>query len=410
MSKLLDLQQKLGNIVEQQKLINDRSVDGDFASSEDRATYERLEADFAKFEAAVKREKQIEERELAAAGAQFAGAGQTPQFSNESHERAYDKWMRKGNDGLTSEDRELLNMYGRLNVQNREAQASSPAAAGGQLIPTLLFNRIEQAMKAYGGVYNLSGRLNTGNGAPLEYPTMDDTSNLGEIVGENAEITGATKLAFSKVDFGAFMYTSKWITIPNSLIEDSQFDIQGLVAAAVGERVGRIQAQHFVTGTGTGQPQGIVTGASASGVTVAATAITADNILDLIHSIDPAYRGVPSFGLMMNDSTLKAVRKLKNNDGDYIWQMGDIRTGAPQTIWGVPVYVDNGFASIGASAASMVVGDFSKYIVRDVTNARLVRTTERFVEFDQVGYNFLQRKDARVIQPAAIKKLVHAAS
>ena len=265
-------------------------------------------------------------------------------------------------------------------------------------------------MKAYGGVYNLAGRLNTGNGAPLEYPTMDDTSNLGEIVGENAEITGATKLAFSKVDFGAFMYTSKFITIPNSLIEDSQFDIQGLVAAAVGERVGRIQAQHFVSGTGTGQPQGIVTGASASGVTVAATAITADNILDLIHSIDPAYRGVPSFGLMMNDSTLKVIRKLKNSQGDYIWQMGDIRTGAPQTIWGVPVYVDNGFASIGASAASMVVGDFSKYVVRDVTNARLVRTTERFIEFDQVGYNFLQRKDARVIQPSAIKKLVHAAS
>jgi HK97 family phage major capsid protein len=401
MSKLIELQQKLGSIVEQQREINDRSVDGDFANSEDRATYERLDSEFDRLKSAVDREKSLQERELG----RFQGQARATSYTEEDRMKSYRKWMAYG-DQLPNEDREVLAHFA---AQNRESQASSPAASGGQLIPTLLYNQIETALKAFGGVYSIAGKLGTANGAPIEYPTLDDTANLGGIIAENAEITGATKLTFGKVDFGAYMYTSGWITVPNSLIQDSAFDINGLVASAVGERVGRAQAAHFVTGTGTGQPQGIVTGASA-GITAAAAAITADNILDLLHSIDPAYRTSSAFGLMMNDATMKAVRKLKNNDGDYIWSMGDIRTNAPATIWGAPVYVDNGFANIGASAVSMIAGDFNKYIVRDVTGARLVRTTERFVEFDQVGFVFLQRRDARVIQPSAIKKLTHAAS
>jgi HK97 family phage major capsid protein len=110
--------------------------------------------------------------------------------------------------------------------------------------------------------------------------------------------------------------------------------------------MGRIANAKLTTGSGSSDVEGIVTN-SAAGVTAAsATAVTADEIIDLVHSVDPEYRQSPNAAIMMNDSTLTAIRKLKDGNGNYLWQMGDFQIGTPQNILGYPVVVNQDMDSI----------------------------------------------------------------
>ena len=172
------------------------------------------------------------------------------------------------------------------------------------------------------------------------------------------------------------------------------------------ERMGRIANAKLTTGSGSSDVEGIVTN-SAAGVTAAsATAVTADEIIDLVHSVDPAYRQSPNAAIMMNDSTLKAIRKLKDGNGNYLWQMGDFQIGTPQNILGYPVVVNQDMDSIATGKKTILFGDMSRFYVRKVGQPSIYVARERFApDFGILGYI---RLDGCLSDTAAVKHLVQA--
>jgi HK97 family phage major capsid protein len=198
------------------------------------------------------------------------------------------------------------------------------------------------------------------------------------------------------------------VRIPLELLQDSAFNIEGLMNELFGERLGRLANEVLTTGTGSSQPNGVATAAANSGVTIGASALTADNLIDVLHSVDPAYRMSPRCRWMFNDSTMGYIRKLKDGQGNYLWQMGDVRNGEPSTILGHPYSVNQAMADIGTGNKSVLFGDFGRYVVRKVLGFQVLTLRERYAENFQVGMVGFKRFDGELLTTAAVKAAVHA--
>lgn len=294
-------------------------------------------------------------------------------------------------------------------LENR-ALSVGTANAGGYTVPVGFMTELERTLLAFNGPRQVSRVIRTASGEQIQWPTANDTSNTGEQLGEGSSIGSSVDPTFGQKTLDAYKYSSKPILVSEELLEDSAFPLANEIGGMLGERLGRIQAARFTTGTGSSQPNGIVT-ASTLGKTCADDAtITADEIMDLIHSVDPAYRSGPSVGFMFNDAILLAIRKLKSNDNQYIWQPG-LQFGVPDRLFAFPYAVNQQMDStIDASSKVMLFGDFSKFVIRDVGGIRLYRLNELYRETDQVGFIAFQRADSECIQTAAIKHMITAAS
>jgi len=313
------------------------------------------------------------------------------------------EYLRKGENHMSAENRQILG------EATRAAMGVGSDAIGGYAVPEGFGGRIISAMKAFLGVQEVAFVLPTAQGNDIPFPTNDDTGNTGELIAENTEVA-ELEPTLGVATLKAYKFSSKLIKVAAELFQDSGVDIEAFLAQIIGERLGRIQNTYMTTGTGTSQPQGFVTGAASASVTPAATALIRDNIVDLIHAVNIAYRKSPSFRLAMNDNTLKAIRKLSIGSGDDrpLYQASPI-VGQPDTIEGVQFVICSDMADIGASAKSMVAGDFSRFYIRQVSNIRLLRLDQRYAEYDQIAFVAFARADSRVMDSSAIKYLAHAA-
>lgn len=290
------------------------------------------------------------------------------------------------------------------NVRNgleRRAIGDSPqtvtTTAGGYLIPVGFSGELEKAMLAWGGMLQAARVVRTATGNQIQWPTTNDTGNTGELLAIN------TAAAEQAVTFGqklldAYKFSSKGVTVPTELLHDSAFNLATELGMMLGERLGRIQNTYYTTGSGSSQPQGLIAASNgaSSGVTAAsATAIDPDEILDLIHSVDPAYRANARF--MFHDNTLKALRKLKDGEGRYLWQEGTTG-GAPASIFGYPYTINQDMASSFASTGKPILfGDFSKHLVRQVAEVRLRRLSELRATSDQEVFVAFMRGDSEYL-------------
>lgn len=320
---------------------------------------------------------------------------------DEKHLRAFRDYLKNGNT-LSAESRNFLK-------EVAKRQQSTVGTEGGYLIPQGFSNEIEKRLKLYGGMYDVARIFTTASGNDIPWPTIDDTSNVAVQVDELDPVTGGTDAVFGVKTLKAFKWTPKIMGVSSELIEDSAFDILAFLADLASERLWRGLNAAWTTGAGTTTFQGVTVGAAASGVTAAATAITKDNLLDLIHSVDPMYRMSPSARLMFNDKTLSYLRKLENTSGNPLFQTSDI-VGVADTIEGVKYVINQSMPNIGASAKSMVYGDFSKYVIRQVSTMRTIVLNELLMANDQKGVLLFARFDGQVMQANALKTLVHAAS
>jgi HK97 family phage major capsid protein len=285
------------------------------------------------------------------------------------------------------------------------------ATDGQETIPQGFVPRLERAMLAFGGMLQVAEVMNTASGNDLPWPTANDTTNKGALLAEATTIGSSVDPAFSSVTLEAFKYSSKPVLVSAELLQDSAFDLNQILADMLGERLGRILNEHFTTGTGSAQPNGIVT-AAATGVTggVSATpAITGDNLIDLIHSVDPAYRTGARF--MMADSTIALVRKLKDGDNQYLWQPG-LQAGVPDRLLGYSVTINQDMADPAASAKSVLFGDLSKYKIRQVRGIRMRRLVERYADTDQEAFIAFIRADGDLLDAGVdpVKLFVHGAA
>lgn len=320
----------------------------------------------------------------------------------------YAKWLRGGDQALTNEDWTHI----------RNTMSTTTPSEGGYTVQTEVANSVLDALKVFGGMRKVADVIQTAQGNPMNWPTSDGTAETGEIIAENTTATGAD-VSFGTKALPVYKFSSKVVAVPFELLQDSNVDIEAFVRARLATRLGRITNTLFTTGTGSSQPNGIVT-ASGTGYTCAnsssqVTTVAYDSLVELQHSIDPAYREGGNCGWMFNDSTLKKLRQIKDGQSRPIFVPGyesGNPGGAPDRLLGDPITINQDFASMAASAKSMAYGDFSYYKIRDVMDITMFRFTDSaYTKLGQVGFLAWMRSGGNLIDVGgAVKLLVNAAT
>jgi HK97 family phage major capsid protein len=399
MKTIKQLREERASLVEKmQALLNGANAEGRAMNTEEEAQWNKMDNDVNALGSQIQKLERQEELNREMAQRQEAN-NQTESRTTDRAElerRAVLNFLTKGMNGLDAEERSII-------VEKR-AQGTGTAAAGGVLVPTTLANQIIDSMKAFGGVRQVANVLSTAGGGALNFPTSDQTTVKGAIIAENSQVADQD-MTLGSITINGFTYTSKIIKVSNELLQDSAFNLEAYIREKIAERIGRATEEHFTTGTGSGQPQGVVTG-SAKGADAAMSAITSDNLVDLIHSVNSAYRISASW--MLNDTSVKAIKKLKDSNGLPLWQPS-MQAGTPDTLLGYRYVVNDEMASIGASAKSVLYGDFSKYLIRDVQGIFIQRLSERYADFNQTAFLAFSRHDGKLLDSGAIKHLLHAA-
>lgn len=312
---------------------------------------------------------------------------------------------------LTSEERSVLKRGVEAQAEFR-AQSAGTAAAGGYTVPTELATIIVKTMKDWGPMYDedICTVLNTASGNPIKLPTIDDTGVTAEKHTENTALTddGGKDATFGQKSLDAFVYDTEFVRFSMELAQDSVFNMEALLGGLLGERLARIANRELTIGDGNGDPNGIVTASGLGKTAAASAAITADEIIDLLHSVNSAYRRSPKARFMFADTTLAAIRKLKDGQGNYLWQMGDVTTGQPGTLLGYRYSINDDMDSLAAAKKVVLFGDFSKYFVRKVGSPVIGVLRERF--WPDLGIAGLIRFDGELGDAAAVKHLITAAS
>lgn len=404
--------------------INDKSTKEQRAEAEQ--SVDKALAEVTEIEARAERQGKLEDMERRATEAAEAEeraareskrpgyeAGEARQGGDMDYRTAFHNWLRsKSEDGepLTAEARAVLRAgFGKI-----EARAQTTAnAAGGYSVPEQMMTEITRSMLAFGPMYDpgVTREIVTNGGNPMPWPTVNDTAVTAGAHTEGATLTddGGKDVTFGTKQLDAYAFDTEWLRISKELMDDSFLAVEALIGSLLGERLGRIANLQLTTGSGSSAPNGIVT-ASSLGKTAAATAaITADEIIDLEHSVDPAYRTAPSVAFMMNDATLAAVRKLKDGDGNYLWQMGNVQAGVPATLLGRRIVINQQVASLGAAAKVMLFGDMQKYFVRKVGQPLIGAISDKDF-WPGVGVAGYIRFDGELSDVAAVKHLITAAS
>ena len=293
--------------------------------------------------------------------------------------------------------------------QENRVQVGVTDTAGGYLRPDDFVRNLERALLAFGGVRAVADVMRTDSGNDMPWPTTNDTSNKGQLIGESTPTTAPEQdVTFGQTILRAHLYSSKLIRVSSSLLQDAAFPLGTVISDMLGERIGRITSEHYTTGTGGSMPYGIVTQSTAGKTTAVATAITFDEIIDLIHSIDPAYRPQGSF--MMHDSIFAYVRKLKDGNGQYLWQPSNT-AGVADRLLGYTYTINQDMqSSVATGTRTILFGDFSRYKIRDVAQIRFKRLVERYGELDQEGFVAFFRTDGALLNAGTnpVKHLLQA--
>lgn len=378
------------------------------------AQHDAAMAEYDRLEAQVEREQKLADIEARAAQRREEriprpGNGEARGAPEDSDGVTYRSAFAKYVCGvdLEPEEREVLKR-GAARFEQR-AQTAGTTTAGGFTVPTELANEIVRTMLAWGPMYDpgVTMEMLTASGNPIKIPTVNDTTVAAEAHTEGTALTddGGKDVTFGQKSLDAYAFDTEFVRWSWELDTDSIFNMESLLASLLGERLGRIANSQLTTGSGSSAPNGIVT-ASTLGVTAAATgAVTADELIDLQHSVDPAYRVSPRARFMLNDSTFKAIRKLKMGTGDYLFQPG-IANGPGATILGFPFSINQAMASMSTGTKPIVFGDFGKYFVRKVGAPVIGVMRERF--WPDLGIAGLIRFDGELGDTTAIKHLIMA--
>lgn len=292
----------------------------------------------------------------------------------------------------------------------RNAMSTTTAAEGGHTVPTEVYRLVTEAMRATGGMRSVATILSTDGGNPMNFPTSDGTAEVGEIVAENAAAS-LGEITFGVAAVNPFKYSSRRIALPWELIQDSAVDVVQLVVDRLAMRLSRITNTHYTVGTGSGQPFGAIARATTgkTGTTGQTLTVIYDDLFDLKHSVNRAYRDGASW--MMNDLSVSIVSKLKETTGRPIWEPS-VTAGAPDLLLGYPVVTNDDVAAMAANARSIAFGDFSKFVIRDVAGSMLLRRFDdsAFALNGQVGFCGWMRTGSNLLDTAAVKVYINSAT
>lgn len=390
------------------KALVDKTASNEW-TEENQATYEALLSEIDSAKAQIDRINELANAltaEQAGEEADAAAHNARNKHPAVAKSRAlFAKWLKGGDKAMSAQDWADI----------RATMSTTTGSEGGYTVQTDIAKTVADALKQYGGVRSVATVIQTEMGNPMSFPTSDGTSEIGELIPENASATNQDP-SFSTLSLNVFKFSSKDIAVPIELLQDSSVDIEAFVLKRITDRLGRITNQMFTVGTGIAQPRGIVT-ASTLGITGAAgqtTTITYDDLIDLIHSVDPAYRMSSQCGFMLHDTTMREIRKLKDDSGRPVFMPGydGLADAMPDTILGYPVTINQDIPVMAASAKSVLFGDMSRYYVRDVLQNILHRFEDSvYAKKGQVGFLAWARSGGNLIDVGgAVKHYVNAAA
>jgi HK97 family phage major capsid protein len=376
------------------------------------AEFDKVDAQIAREKRMADAEKRLEDRAAEERAKQRPIAGGEGRGQDEgeqvTYRSAFHRYVQVAGDMSALTDEERAALRAGIAPQEARAQTVGTPSAGGYTVPTELSNQIIISMAAWGPMYdeNICTVINTSGGNPIDIPTIDDTGVAVAQHTEAGSVTddGGSDATFGKKTLNAYAYDTEWVKFSWELAQDSIFNFETLLGDLLGQRLGRRANTELTTGDGTGDPNGIVTASTLGKTSASATAVTYDEIIDLVHSVDPAYRQSPKVRFMFNDTTLGALRKLKDGDGRYIWTQGDVQNGVPGSILGYRYSINQAMDGLTASKKAMLFGDFGKYFVRKVGGIVMFVARERFAP--DIGLLGLIRLDGELGDTAAVKHLI----
>lgn len=393
-SKVLELREKRAKLWESTKAFLDskRKEDG-LLSAEDTSTYEKMEADV------VSLGKEIDRLERQSAlDTELSRPVNTPIKNNPSHTRNESKTGRATDEYKQSFWNAMRNKSS-FEIQN--ALQVGTDGEGGYLVPDEFEATLVQALEEENIFRQLAKVITTSSG-DRKIPVVA-TKGTASWVDEEGQIPESDD-SFGQVAIGAYKLGTM-IKVSEELLNDSVFNLEQYIAREFARRIGSKEEEAFFIGDGTGKPTGIfnATGGANVGLTAASsTAITVDEVLDLFYALKSPYRKNATF--LMNDATIKAIRKLKDNNGQYLWQPS-ITAGTPDTILNRPIKTSAYVPTLATGAKAIAFGDFSYYWVADRQGRAFKRLNELYAATGQVGFMATQRVDGKLILPEAIQVL-----
>ena len=313
---------------------------------------------------------------------------------------AVNKWMRYGADGLNAEERKLISPEKKGTNEQVELRAIGTVANPSYTYATDVMGAIETAKRYYGGWLSACTELRTGKGNSINYPTNDDTSYTGalEAAGTDAyESSDAVTLGYKTL--GAYIYSSQGVGVAYDALEDADFDLATAVGSILGERLWRAISTVCMTGDGSSKPQGLAT-AAAKGLFTGNCTINYARLIQFNKKLDWAYLQNPEkSGYMFHQSMFWDVMSLTATTGQPLWQPS-MAAGAPSTFMGLRYWISNELtasSTVSAGSRHMLLGDYSKFVIRYAGPTILQRLNEAYAKQLQVGFMAIQRVDSELM-------------
>lgn len=390
MSKTLELREKRAKAWEAAKnFLDSKSEDGKFLSAEDAATYDRMEKDVMDLGAQIDRlERQAAiDAELSKATSSAITGRPTTGLDDGKKGRATEAYNKAFWDGMRN----------RMSYEVRDALSIGTDSEGGYLVPDEYERKLVEALDDEVFFRSLATVINTSSG-DRKIPIVTGKGEAAWI-DEGGQFPESDD-SFGQTSIGAYKLATM-IKVSDELLNDSVFNIESYISKEFGRRIGTKEEEAFINGDGTGKPLGLFKSAE-TGVTASSANITFDDVMDLYYSLRAPYRNKASW--LLNDSTVKAIRKLKDGNGNYIWQPS-VRDGEPDRILNRPYRTSIYVPEIAAGNRVLSFGDYSYYWIADRQGRSFKRLNELYATTGQVGFLASERVDGKLILSEAVKTL-----
>ena len=401
MSKIVELKQERVKIHnEQQALLTKATEEARGLNADETAKFENMDTRFIEISKQIELEEKIKKRNLSAIDEEIKREHKTSgKDKADEYRDAFKDFMRKGANGMSAENRAVL---------EKRTQLTTTDSLGGYLVPEQWEGDIVKSLLAYGGMYEAANVRPSATGGKLPIPTVNDTSAKSVIIGQGVT-DSKNNLTFGEVVLDSYTYTTQLVKLSYEQLQDMDVDLD--LSGLLNERMFRGTNEHFTTGDGSGKPFGVVTRAGAGKTANAPTAVTVAELLDLQHSVDPSYRRMEGARWMFNDTTLAALRRLQvgTSDNRPLWQLS-VREGEPDLLLGQKYIINQDMPDMEASAKPVLFGDFKKYRIRPVKGFEVKALYERYADERSVGFFGFYRADGNLLDTAAVKALTMAAS
>ena len=394
MKKILELREKRAKAWEAAKAFLDSKRGGDgLLSAEDTATYEKMEQEV------VDLGKEIERLERQAAIDAELNKPVSEPITNKPNNNP-DGEEKKGR-ATDRYKKTFWNAMRRKNFYDVEnALQVGTDSEGGYLVPDEFEHTLVEALEEENFFRSIATVIRTSSG-DRKIPVAATKGTASWIDEEGAYPESDD--SFGQVSIGAYKVATM-LKVSDELLNDSVFDLEAYISKEFGRRIGAKEEEAFFTGDGKGKPTGIfnAAGGASDGVTTAAANITFDDVMDLFYAVKSPYRKKAVW--VLNDTTVKALRKLKDNNGNYIWQPS-VQAGQPDMILNRPYHTSAYVPEVAAGAKVMAFGDFSYYWIADRQGRSFKRLNELFAANGQVGFLASQRVDGKLILSEAVKTM-----